>query len=277
MGRLRDLYKRTASATLIGGLVLCLIVLSSLPVVSWLLWAAVSVLAGVGVWEYARLAAAKALGPAPLLMGFVAVGEITAFFVSEKFALWRQAPAAVLFAGGVLCFLSAFHKAAGSIARIAVQFFGVCYVAVPLGFLLGIAYLPSQDGKWWLLYLISVAKVTDIGGYFVGRLWGKRLLAPVLSPKKTVEGALAGFLCAVLVSAGWSLWGTNWLQLSWVDALWLGVSIGLLGQVGDLAESLLKRDAAVKDSNRLPGLGGVLDMIDSLLLTAPVLYFFLHA
>jgi len=166
-----------------------------------------------------------------------------------------------------------------------VEFFGVCYVAVPLSFMLGILFpVPHhgamQEGRWWLVYLILVTKVTDVGAYFVGRLWGKRKMTPVLSPLKTVEGAAAGFLCAILLSLGMAYIGNRFSQGSFdlkiSESVWLGMLLGIFSQIGDLAESLLKRDALVKDSNTLPGLGGVLDMVDSLLLTAPIVYFFIR-
>jgi phosphatidate cytidylyltransferase len=125
-----------------------------------------------------------------------------------------------------------------------------------------------------------VTKITDVGAYFVGRLWGKTKLSPTLSPKKTVEGAAAGFISAVIASilihfAGRQFFNSHF-GLSFVESIWLGMLIGVFGQIGDLAESLLKRDAVVKDSNTLPGLGGVLDMVDSLLFTAPIVYFFIR-
>jgi phosphatidate cytidylyltransferase len=136
------------------------------------------------------------------------------------------------------------------------------------------------DGRWWLVYLLVVTKITDIGAYFIGRLWGKRRLAPVLSPKKTIEGAFGGFICAILGSLAMVYIGQEFAGKSFPlhpsDALWLGIVIGIFGQIGDLAESLLKRDAAAKDSNTLPGLGGILDMLDSLIFTAPIVYFYLR-
>jgi phosphatidate cytidylyltransferase len=126
--------------------------------------------------------------------------------------------------------------------------------------------------------LIAVTKITDVGAYFVGKLFGKHPLAPYLSPRKTIEGAIGGFCSAVALSLFFCIIGRSvgW-DLSVWHAAWLGMVIGILSQVGDLAESLLKRDAAVKDSNRIPGIGGVLDLLDSVLFTSPVVYFFIRA
>ena len=140
--------------------------------------------------------------------------------------------------------------------------------------------LYSEYGTMTLLWLLVIVASTDIGAYFVGRLWGKNKLCPSLSPQKTVEGAIAGFIGAVCASIAIHKLAVymqaEWFHLSFSEAVWLGMLIGILGQIGDLAESLLKRDAAVKDSNALPGLGGVLDMVDSLLFTTPIVYFFLR-
>jgi phosphatidate cytidylyltransferase len=93
-----------------------------------------------------------------------------------------------------------------------------------------------------------------------------------------VEGAIGGFCSAVALSILFCTIGRSvgW-ELSFWHAAWLGMVIGVLGQIGDLAESLLKRDASVKDSNRIPGIGGVLDLLDSVLFTSPVVYFFIRS
>ena len=244
----------------------------------------VASLAGIGVWEYARLAHAKQFQPASKTMIVVAIAEVFAFFAAHKQVVIPEFPALILVIGVIIFFILHFKGAKHALVDIAVEFFGVCYVAVPLSFILGILYpLAShgftQDGRWWLVYLIAVTKITDVVAYFVGKLWGKRKLAPVLSPKKTIEGAIAGFIGALLTSIAFSFVGEklapHTFHLPLTASILLGVVIGVLAQIGDLAESLLKRDAVVKDSNTLPGLGGVLDMVDSLLLTAPILYFYL--
>ena len=167
---------------------------------------------------------------------------------------------------------------------IASCFFGALYIIIPLGLLLKILY-PSvmnpslHDGRLWLTYLIAVTKVTDMGGYFLGKLWGRTKLAPHISPGKTVVGAVAGFFSAIGLSLVFFLishqFAPHSFSLSLGEAIILGGLMGIFAQLGDLAESLLKRDARIKDSSTLPGIGGVLDLIDSLLFTIPVLYLFL--
>lgn len=282
---LADLNRRLVVSTVALLVIAFLMVFSGNVLVKSLLVLLVAGLAGVGVWEYGQFARAKSLKPALVSMIIVAVCEVFAFFSAHKLIVFSQMPSIVLTLGAVVFFLLHFRDTSDAIFHVAVEFFGVCYVSVPLSFMLAILYPISSsgmswDGRWWLAYLILVTKVTDVGAYFVGRLWGQIKLAPVLSPKKTVEGAVAGFVCAVLCSIGFSLVGafldSDLFSLSLPAAIFLGACIGVVGQIGDLAESLLKRDAVVKDSNALPGLGGVLDMVDSLLLTAPVVYFYLQ-
>jgi phosphatidate cytidylyltransferase len=121
-----------------------------------------------------------------------------------------------------------------------------------------------------ILLILLVVKFTDIGAYFGGRRFGRHKLIPWLSPGKTWEGLFFGLLTAALV--GWAC-GASIESLPWWKAIIAGVVIGGIGQLGDLLESLMKRDAEVKDSGKLiPGFGGVLDVIDSPLLAAPFAY-----
>jgi phosphatidate cytidylyltransferase len=147
-----------------------------------------------------------------------------------------------------------------------------------MGMILGILYSKGVDGRWWIAYLLVVTKITDIGAYFAGSLWGRRKLAPNISPKKTIEGAIVGLACALTASFvfGLGIGYTTSFRLGVFEWLFLGLILGVVGQFGDLSESLLKRDANKKDSNALPGLGGVLDSIDSILFNAPIIYIYLH-
>jgi len=278
--QMRDLNGRLWTSIIIAIVAAILIGFSPYPWVGFLVACCIAALVGIGIWEYVQLAQAKNFHPDSRLMIIIAVLEVFAFYFSQRFLFFPQLPLVVLFIGVIIFFLAHFHHSYKALAQVAIELFGICYVTIPLCFMLGILYPKiHQDGRWWLMYLIVVTKITDIGGYFVGRLWGKRKLAPLLSPKKTIEGAMAGFFSAVAMSFLLSWMGKRYLQgsfdLGFIHALCLGALIGILAQIGDLAESLLKRDAFVKDSNRLPGLGGVLDMVDSLLLTTPVVYFYL--
>jgi phosphatidate cytidylyltransferase len=141
---------------------------------------------------------------------------------------------------------------------------------------LGIA---QESGIFLLFYVLTVLIFCDAGAYFGGRAYGKRKLAPSISPKKSVEGAICGVLTGVLAGfAAKGIFDIFWPQLSaflsWNAVFVFGALVSLVGIVGDLVESLLKRDAATKDAGQLlPGMGGILDRIDSTLLGVPVMYY----
>ena len=149
---------------------------------------------------------------------------------------------------------------------------GVFYV----GWLLGHVILLRNfnDGANLIFYVFLVTWSCDAGAYYVGKQWGKRALASRVSPNKTVEGAIGGLavgLAASLVAHWWFL-----PEISIRDSVVLGFLLPVLGQIGDLIESVLKRSAGVKDSGRLlPAHGGILDKVDSLIFTAPTFYYYL--
>lgn len=282
--RMADLHKRFLVSTIVLTFLVLLLIFAMHSWACFLVVVFAAALAGIGVWEYAQLAVAKGLQPAKKLMIALAVAEVITYLIAIKVEVLWSLRIIVVFLAALILFVRHFRDASDSLVHIAVEFFGICYLSVPLGLMIGILYPLSsigfdQDGRWWFAYLIIVTKITDVAAYFIGRLWGKHKLAPVLSPKKTVEGAVAGFLSAWITSILISILGNKFSNglfcMTFFEATSLGMVIGLIGQVGDLSESLLKRDAFVKDSNRLPGLGGILDMLDSLLLTAPAVYFFL--
>jgi len=147
---------------------------------------------------------------------------------------------------------------------------GPFYICLPLAFLAIIARLPQ--GHMWVFFILAVIFAGDTCSFYSGRLLGRHKLTPI-SPAKTWEGALGG-LTANVVSAG--IFGLFFPSLSLMPIMVLGIIIGISGQVGDLAESMLKRMSNIKDSGKiLPGHGGILDRIDSLLFAIPVLYIYL--
>ena len=249
------------------------------PWAKMLLVLTIAVLTGIGAWEYAQLAKAKGAQPATSLMIGVAVLEVLAFYISLVYPDWSKLALMIIVLGFISFFVIRFRNPENALLNIAVEFFGVCYLAIPFSFILAILYPRPEmaDGRWWLFYLIAVTKITDVGGYFVGKLFGKHPLALQLSPRKTIEGSIGGFCSAVALSIVFcSIGRTVGWDFSFWHAAWLGMVIGILSQIGDLGESLLKRDAGVKDSNRIPGIGGVLDLLDSVLFTSPVVYFFIR-
>ena len=175
----------------------------------------------------------------------------------------------------ILClFIFNFHRHFGENAIIgtALTLFGLLYVAWPFSFLTKIRAM--EYGERWVFYLIFIVKMGDAAAYFIGKRFGRHKYAVHISPNKSIEGAVAGFVVTVICSLLAKLY-LDHVPLAHLAIL--GILIGVLGQLGDLAESLLKRDAGVKDSGHIPGLGGVLDVVDSLLLTIPATYYYLTA
>ena len=158
----------------------------------------------------------------------------------------------------------------GVVVDISTTLFGILYVSWFFSFLIKIIYLPN--GMAFLVTILLITKLGDIGAYLIGMRFGRTPLMPRISPKKTVEGAIGGLVFSVLGA----LIGNHFLNFSYLHIIFLGIIFGVIGQLGDLSESLIKRDCEVKDSgNALPGMGGVLDEIDSVLFTAPLFYFYI--
>lgn len=149
---------------------------------------------------------------------------------------------------------------------------GLLYIALPLAYLAPLREM--ENGQWWILFLLVVIWSSDTLAFFTGKLMGRHKLAPEISPKKTVEGAIGGLAGAFIAAFFFNMLASMGMDLKRVFIL--SVVIGFVAMIGDLAESLLKRSAGVKDSGRLiPGHGGILDRIDSILFPIPLLYYFL--
>jgi phosphatidate cytidylyltransferase len=158
-----------------------------------------------------------------------------------------------------------------SLTDAAILLFGVLYVGLLLGHLLLTRALPN--GEWLIFFLVLVTWAGDTGAYYVGMTMGKRKLAPLISPNKTVEGLLGGLGLAVMAAVAGRLWFVPAFSLA--DCVALGLLLAAVGVSGDLVESALKRSVGVKDSGSLiPGHGGMLDRLDSMLFTAPVFYYY---
>jgi phosphatidate cytidylyltransferase len=179
--------------------------------------------------------------------------------------------------------LFAKNNSAGLIAM-ATTLFGLMYVPWLLNFIQKINFFPfalgspADAGKFFLLYFILITKFSDMGAYLVGSLIGRHKLIPRISPGKTWEG----FGGAILVSTGASLafvyfFGAKMVGMNYLHAAILGVILSITAVMGDLIESTFKREAGVKDSGSLfPGIGGILDLLDSLLFNAPIMYLYLR-
>jgi phosphatidate cytidylyltransferase len=285
----RELALRLATAAVLVPSVLYAIAQGGL----WVLLAVIGLVL-LGIREFYQLIEAK--GAQPLWgFGLVAGGllPVVAYFGNEYHATILMT--AVLLA--VMVAQVGKAQITEALASISGTFFGVFYVgwllthAVPLrGFHRVVqakwgpdaaALFDPDSGAFFLVFALTAVVLCDAGAYFAGRAWGRRKLAPKISPGKTVEGALGGIVAgtaAALLCKG--VFDLAWPALSrpmpWALAAPLGLVLSVAGLVGDLVESLLKRDAALKDAGHLlPGMGGVLDRIDSALLAIPVMYYLL--
>jgi phosphatidate cytidylyltransferase len=154
----------------------------------------------------------------------------------------------------------------------AVMILGVVYVSLLLSYLLLLRDFPG--GEFLILFILGITWLGDAGAYYVGSMIGRHALAPRISPKKTIEGAVGGLAVSVIGSVAAKFWFLPALTLA--DALRLGLLLGVAGQFGDLVESMWKRSGGVKDSGGLiPAHGGLLDKMDSLIFAAPVFYYYL--
>ncbi|MEK9137605.1 MAG: phosphatidate cytidylyltransferase [Bacteroidota bacterium] len=258
----------------------------------------IAIVSGVGLYEYYSLARVKGIKP-QVVLGLVFGFCVNAVFIHDKLqrALLETLAAysisvplpsmAQLFLIEFLLFiplillLELFRNSGSALANVASTVTGVCYVSMSLGSLVGLRelFVPNDMVyEWGAMTVIAVFAsiwVCDSVAYFAGRALGKHKLSERVSPKKTWEGAVAGFIGAVGAFVVARYLALPYMSLA--SALICGGVVGVFGQFGDMVESLLKRDAGVKDSSSLiPGHGGVLDRFDSLIFVSPLIFFYLN-
>jgi phosphatidate cytidylyltransferase len=237
----------------------------------WWFTVALGLIVHLGLLEFFRMAQFKGIRPATkTTLVAVQLLLITTQLASDGDWFAGDVAAAVLPASGaVICGWLLLQPVTGTIADIAASIFGLFY----LGFLPSYwIRLRGLEGPGLALTLLACFLIvaTDIGSYVIGRRLGRRPLSPI-SPGKTMEGALGGVGCAMAVGAlGGTLIGWSW---GWLIGAALGAVVALFALVGDLTESMMKRDAGIKDSgDAIPGHGGILDRIDSYLFVPAVVY-----
>ena len=244
----------------------------------WLITLVVAGIAMLAGWEYLGLAERYA-GKPPRIAVVVAI----LLLFAGNFE-WPDLTLLILGALslGLLVYCTFGSPIERVLADASVSVFCLLYVGLTL---LAIPTLREQsNGSTLVVFLFCVVWAGDIVALYVGRMWGRRKLAPALSPNKTWAGAIGSVAGSLLVTGGLFWLSTflaqwNFVKLSFADEIWwywlvMAVVVNVAAQVGDLAESALKRSAGVKDSGTLlPGHGGVLDRIDALLLAAPVLWY----
>ena len=280
--------KRVLTALVLIPIVLVLVFLG--PRWQWLFTLAVAAVAAMAGWEYMALSRRCGANP-PRIATMVAL--LALFAVNFEWPDLTPALFGIL-GLGLLVYCTFFKPVAETIADASASIFCLLYTGLTL---IALPSLREQaNGPSLLVFLLCVVWSGDTAAYYAGRAWGRHKMAPSLSPGKTWEGAIASVagsavIAAVLVSLATIMQEpSNSAVLSWLERtfpsavlsypdemlywLVLAVVINVAAQVGDLAESALKRSAGVKDSgNLLPGHGGVLDRIDALLLAGPVLWY----
>ncbi|OGO04027.1 MAG: hypothetical protein A2Y73_01425 [Chloroflexi bacterium RBG_13_56_8] len=259
------LAKRVASAAIIiplvaivvyrGGLLFCIAV------------ALVGLLAG---YEFFKIVRLNGHAPSyPLGLSLIALFVANAQWPEMEPLRWGMG--LVLLA---TLAVEVFHRnAPGSLTNWALTIAGGVYIGFTISYFIRLR--GTDEGLLWVILALLSTWISDTGAYFVGSVWGKRPLAPHISPRKTWEGALGGLITSIasVVPLGYFLLD---LKVGW--GLTLGVLVFLAATLGDLSESMIKRQVGVKDSsNLIPGHGGALDRMDSLLFVIPVVYFFVTA
>lgn len=262
------MVKRTITSLILISIAAIAIFL--LPI--WAFTAIASIFIGMGLYEFFRLDSKNIFPPSFIYLGIIsgiALPYIT-YFYRPAGGIWE---ALFFIIALIALFLIQFARRENqnAVNLIALTLFGIFYIGWFFTFLVKIRFL--DEGYKLAAYLLLVTKTGDIGAYLVGSRFGRHALIPRISPNKSVEGAVGGFLFSMFFAV------TSWSFLRWMPFLVVfigGILIGVFAQLGDLAESLVKRDYRVKDSSPfLPGLGGMLDVIDSILFTAPIFYIYL--
>jgi phosphatidate cytidylyltransferase len=226
----------------------------------------------VGLLEFYRMAQARGINPNAVLGSMLG-----ALIVLESYQPLLHGMAKVYLAAGLLLImiirLFSSRPVEGALEDVASTVLGIFYVAVLFSFQVSIR--TGSDGKQWLVFLYFVIWASDIGAYSIGIPFGKHRLYEKVSPKKSIEGLIG----ALIASAGMALLCRAWFMpfIGIGEAIGLALALAVVGVIGDLVESLFKRAAGIKDSGGIiPGHGGILDRMDSMLFAAPVLYYYLR-
>lgn len=221
-----------------------------------------ALVAAAAVDEFLALAAKRGIGRPGRWFLVFAASVAMSFLGGSSWVLGAVVFATlVLMAGSIL-----YPSTEAALGRVGMGLSSIVYCPLTLGF---IVLIPREQ----VLLLFAIVWIGDAAAYYCGRAMGRHLLAPKVSPKKTIEGALAGLIGSTIAGL---VGGTLFLGEAWTNLVWISSLTAIAGQLGDLAESVLKRSAGVKDSSSIvPGHGGILDRLDSLFFAAPVFYWLL--
>lgn len=273
-----NLFLRVASAAVLVPLVLALIIWGN----TWMWAGFMALVAILGGWEFMKITNGKESNiTRGVSVFFALIPAFTAYFVAGSNApcacehnwLILGIACAISVWGAFLfnCFRPRVIERASNV--ITGTLGCAAYVGITCLFLALYKRNLGDDANAWIFTLMAMTWLSDTGAYFVGRALGKHKMAPILSPKKSMEGAAGGFVCALIAAIAAKFLAFDHLEI-W-QIIILAVVANFLSQMGDLAESLLKRSYGVKDSGHvIPGHGGVLDRVDALIFSAPWVYIF---
>lgn len=196
------------------------------------------------------------------------------FFVTNSYLRYFDAHNFLLIIIAAICLIELFRNKGSALLNLGATLLGILYIGLFSAALISIREFyvqPEEDylrGGYLIIFILASIWICDSAAYYIGMAFGKHKLFPRVSPKKSWEGAIAGFVFAVLAMTASKVIFLDFL--SWNSTIGIGIIIGILGQIGDLIESLFKRDSGVKDSSGLiPGHGGIFDRFDSLIYSAP--------
>lgn len=225
--------------------------------------------ANLGIFEYLSMLKARDY-KAPLAIGFIGV---SLFLVAIYLDLSDFIYPIIMLIFSILFTYSLFGMGRQSIAESAVLLWGIIYLGGLSGYMLTLRMMP--EGAVYTYMLLIGVWIHDTAAYFIGRRWGIHKFAPSISPNKSVEGSVAGVLSTVIIAFSIAILAPGFLPVNPGQAIIFGLGIAVFSQLGDLLESAMKRQLEVKDSGSIiPGHGGILDRFDSLLFTAPFVYYF---
>jgi len=237
----------------------------------------------IGLFEFYRMFLNSGYHPQPLFGIFIGILVISGLHYGSDMkgisglVFSPSVMVAAAFLGALVCRLFSRRDTNGALVDVALTFPGIVYVAWLSSYIVLVRdwNAGGLDGRELLYFLLLVTWATDTGAFYAGTYLGRHKLYPKISPKKSVEGAVGGLVLAMIIAACCRYLFLDELALR--DALAIAAILGVVGQVGDLAESMIKRSTRVKDSGGLiPGHGGVLDRMDSLLFNAPALYYYAY-
>jgi phosphatidate cytidylyltransferase len=251
-----------------------IVLVSYLGKVPFLLF--VVLIGGVSFIEFSKLVNAKDIE----INNTIGILSVISILANSYFEFIAAYPLIIIITLVVLI-VELFRNKGSAIINIGSTLLGILYIGLFAGSILMIreffadSILLYNQGGYLIISILATIWMCDSAAFFLGKAFGKHKLFPRVSPKKSIEGAVAGFLFSLITMVAAKELILDFLTIT--DAVIIGILIGIFGQIGDLVESLIKRDSEVKDSSQLiPGHGGIFDRFDSFLFSSPIVYLYLY-